>query len=75
MKDIVQRVMNNDKMYPADITYPPSMIATGMFLCYSNLRDGGKDALKPFMPKHLMLDVELVTPENAKDFYFKDSIY
>jgi hypothetical protein len=28
-----------------------------------------------FLPKHLMLDVELITPENAKDYYFPDSVY
>ena len=33
MKDIVKRVMDGDKMFPADITYPPSMIATGMTIC------------------------------------------
>jgi hypothetical protein len=27
------------------------------------------------MPRHLLLDVELITPENAKDFYFPDSVY
>lgn len=75
MKDIVKRVMDGDKMFPADITYPPSMIATGMFTCVSALRDGNRDKLKPFLPKHLMLDVEMVTPENAKDFYFPNSVY
>lgn len=75
MKDIVKRVMDGDKMFPADITYPPSMIATGMFTCYSALRDGSKDKLKPFLPKHLMLDVEMIDKENAKNFYFPESIY
>ena len=29
----------------------------------------------PFNPPHLMIDLELITPENAKDYYFPDSIY
>lgn len=75
MKDIVKRVMDGDKMFPADITYPPSMIATGMTMAVAALRDGNKEKMRPFLPKHLMLDVEMVTPENAKDFYFPESVY
>lgn len=75
MKDIIKRVMDGDKMYPADITYPPSMIATGMTLCEAALQDGNRAKKAPYLPKHLMLDVELVTPDNAKQFYFPDSVY
>ena len=75
MKDIVKRVMDGDKMFPADITYPPSMIATGMTMAVAALRDGNVDKKRPYLPKHLMLDVELVTPENAKDFYVPESVY
>lgn len=75
MKDIVKRVMDNDPMYPANITYPPSMIATGIQLCVGVLRDGKREAKAPFMPRHMMIDVELITPENAKSYYFPDSVY
>lgn len=74
MKDIVKRVMDGDPLYPADITYPPSMIAVGMQTAAGMLR-AGKDNAKKYMPKHIVLDIDLVTPENAKDFYFPDSIY
>jgi ribose transport system substrate-binding protein len=75
MKDIIKRVMDKDPMYPADITYPPSMIATGMEMAAAVL-NGGKRAEKlQFMPRHLMIDVDLVTPENAKQFYFPKSVY
>jgi ribose transport system substrate-binding protein len=72
-KTIVKRVMDKDPLYPADITYPPSMIATGIFLAVSNLRDGNLDKINPFMPKHVKIDVELITPENASKYYFPDS--
>lgn len=75
MKDVVHRVMNKDPMVPADITYPPSMIATGIHMCVSALRDGNKDKVMEFMPRHLLIDVELITPENAKSYYFPDSVY
>lgn len=74
MKDVVKRVMENDPMFPANITYPPSMIAVGVSTAASMLR-AGKEEAKKFMPKHLMIDVELITPENAKDYYFPDSVY
>lgn len=75
MKDIVKRVMDKDPMFPADITYPPSMIATGMELA-STVLMGGQHAKKmQFMPHHLVIDVDLILPENAKDYYFPNSVY
>lgn len=74
MKDIVKRVMDKDAMYPADITYPPSMIAFGMQTAAGMLR-AGKDNTKKYTPRHVMLDIDLITPDNAKDFYFPDSVY
>ncbi len=75
MKDVVRMVMDKDPMVPADITYPPSMIATGIHLGASVLRDGNREKVMQFMPRHLMIDVELITPENAKQYYFPESVY
>lgn len=74
MKDVVKRVMDKDPMFPGDITYPPSMIALGMQTAAGMLR-GGKENSKKFMPKQLKFDVDIITPDNAKDYYFPDSIY
>ncbi|MDZ4753658.1 MAG: substrate-binding domain-containing protein [Phycisphaerae bacterium] len=75
MKDIVKRVRDKDPMYPADITYPPSMIATGIQLAVGVLRDGERKKVLEFMPKHMMIDVELITPANAAQYYFEQSVY
>lgn len=75
MKEVVKMVMDKDPMVPGNITYPPSMIATGIHLCVTTLRDGKKDEVMKFMPRHLLIDVELVTPQNAKNYYFADSVY
>ncbi len=75
MKDVVKMVMDKDPMVPGNITYPPSMIATGIHTCVSTLRDGKKDEVMKFMPRHLLIDVELITPQNAKNYYFADSVY
>lgn len=96
MKTIVKKVMDRDPMYPADITYPPAMIAAGIHLAVANLRDGGNEqGVHDLIPAHLRLeksalatskttggaqrrialDVHLITPENASEFYFADSVY
>ena len=75
MKDIVKRVMDQDPMFPADITYPPSMIATGIQLATSVLEGGDRESIMRFMPQHLMIDVELILPENAEKYYFPASVF
>jgi ribose transport system substrate-binding protein len=75
MKDVIKMVMDKSPMVPADITYPPSMIGAGIHMAASALRDGKRKEIEQFLPRHLMLDVEVVTPENAKQFYFPDSVY
>jgi len=75
MKEAVKMVMDKDPMVPANITYPPSMIAAGIHTAVGVLRDGKKDDVMKFMPRHLMMDVELITPDNAKAYYFPESIY
>lgn len=75
MKEIVKRVMEGDRMYRADITYPPSMIAIGIHEAVSILRDGKRKEILKFMPKHIYIDCEIITPENAKRYYFEDSVY
>lgn len=75
MKDVIKMVLDKDPMVPADMTYPPSMIAAGIHEAASALRDGNKDKVREFMPKHLVMDVELVLPENAHQHYFAESVY
>ena len=74
MKDIVKRVMDKDPLFPGDITYPPSMIGIGIQTAAAMLREGKENA-KKFTPRHIVIDLEAITPDNAKDFYFPDSIY
>ena len=88
-KDIVKRVMDRDPMYPADITYPPAMIAAGIHTCVYKLGGIDKARLAELMPahisldlddvtgeaRHIKLDVDLITPENARKYYFPDSVF
>lgn len=67
MKEMVERVMNGDTMIPADVTYPPSMIATAIELTAVGLVSSA-----PVSGEFIIGSV-LVTQDNAADFYFPDS--
>ena len=97
MKQIVKRVMDRDPMFPADVTYPPGMIAAGIALAAAGAGSGDERAVFRDIPASLAyrprpgcrvaapavappqrtirVDVQLVTPDNAKEFYFPDSVY
>ncbi len=96
MKEIVKKVLDKDPLYPADTSYPPSMIAAGIHLGLAAALYGGDEtAVAENIPAHLgvradqlakepaadgaqrdvVLDVQLITPENAADFYFPDSAF
>jgi ribose transport system substrate-binding protein len=53
MKQIVKRVMDKDPLYPANITYPPAMIAAGIDLAAAKLKDGSLSAAAGKSPEHL----------------------
>lgn len=75
-KDIIKMVMDGDKLVRADVTYPPSMIATGISMAVMGVRD---QKLSGFyqnkIPSKIILAAELITKSNAKDYYEKDSIF
>lgn len=61
--------------YAATVTYSPSMIAAGIHLCVSNLRDGRSEQIDRFMPQRIVIPAELITPENAGDYYVPEARY
>ena len=67
MKEMVKRVMNGDPMMPVDVLYSPTMVAVAMDLTALGLED------KIPVRGDYILKASLITKENAKDFYFKDS--
>jgi ribose transport system substrate-binding protein len=58
MKDIVKRVMDKDPIYPADITYPPAMIAAGIDIAVAQLKDKSVAAAAGKTPEHLGITKE-----------------
>ncbi|MDB6176270.1 ABC transporter substrate-binding protein [Paracoccus sp. Z330] len=67
MKEMIKRVKDNDAMIPADVTYPPSMIATAIEVTAVGLVSNAP------VSGDFIIGSVLVTPENADDFYFPDS--
>ena len=67
MKEMIKRVMDGDTMIPADVTSPPSMIATAI-----EMTAVGLTSTAPVSGTFTIGSV-LVTQENAEQFYYPDS--
>jgi ribose transport system substrate-binding protein len=67
MKEMVQKVMNGDPVIQVDVLYPPAMVATSMDLTALGLEE------KMPVQGNYILNATLVTKQNAKEFYYKDS--
>src|SRR5690606_21099471 len=67
MKEMIKRTMDGDAMIPANVTYPPSMIATAI-----EITAVGLVSAAPVSGDFIIGSV-LVTPENAATFYYPDS--
>ena len=67
MKEMIKRTMDGDAMIPANVTYPPSMIATAI-----EITAVGLVSPAPVSGDFIIGSV-LVTPENAETYYYPDS--
>lgn len=71
-KFVVKKVMDNDPVIRATVSYPPMMAYRGIREALNGLRNGKKpvDGIS-----EIVIPSEIITPENAKDFYFPESRY
>lgn len=67
MKEMILRTAEGDPMIPANVTYPPSMIATAIEMTAVGLTSNAP------VSGTFTIGSVLVTEENAMDFYFEDS--
>jgi len=75
-KDVIKMVMDGNPLVKADVTYPPSMVATGISMAVMSLRGQKLNGFyQQQLPSRIILSAELVTPENAKNYYFPDSVF
>lgn len=75
-KEMIKKVMDGDPLVKADVTYPPSMIASGVSIAVMSLR-GQKlnNFYQGKIPSKIILAAELITKQNAKSYYVPDSIF
>jgi len=69
MNDMIKRVMEGDNMVPANVLYPPAMIATAMQVTVAHYYGSA-----PVRGTYLIAS-PLITQENAEQYYFPDSPY
>ena len=67
MKQMIERVQANDRLVPADVLYPPAMIATAIEVTALKYT-----ANVPIEGRYI-LGSPLITPENADEYYYPDS--
>jgi ribose transport system substrate-binding protein len=67
MKEMIARTRDNDPMIPANVTYPPSMIATAIEVTAVGLVSNAP------VSGNFIIGSVLVTPENAEQYYYPDS--
>lgn len=68
-KNIIKRILDGDPLIRATVTYPPKMSYEAIRMTLEKLTED-----KPF-PREVTMPSELVTKENAKEFYYPKSIY
>lgn len=74
-KAMLQKIMDGDELVKANVTYPPDCIATAIGLAvlgYNNQVFEGFYQKK--LPLRIILSAELITAENAADYYNPDEI-
>ena len=67
MKEIINRIMQGDPQLPVNVTYPPAQISTAIELTALGLVSDTP------VSGRFIIGSQLVTPENAEQFYFPDS--
>lgn len=67
MKEMIARTRDGDEMIPANVTYPPAMIATAI-----EMTAVGLTSTAPVSGTFVIGSV-LITEENAAEFYYPDS--
>ncbi len=73
-KEIIEMVMEGDELVTADVTYPPNMAATGISMAVLGMRGQHLNGFyQNAIPSEIILAAELITEENAEQYYEPDS--
>ncbi|WP_134680365.1 ABC transporter substrate-binding protein [Paracoccus ravus] len=67
MKEIIKRIMEGDKQLPVNVTYPPALISSAIEMTALRFVSNAP------MTGRFIIGSQLITPENAEQFYYPDS--
>ena len=67
MKDIIKRIMDKDPQLPVNVTYPPALISSAIEMTALNFVSNAP------MTGRYIISSQLITPENAEQYYFPES--
>lgn len=73
-KDIIKMVMEGHDVVRSTVTYSPSMVASGIALAVSGVRGETQGDLY-HNPNRVILSAELITIDNAEQYYFPDAAF
>jgi ribose transport system substrate-binding protein len=74
-KDIIKMVMDGNPQVPANVTYLPSMVGSAISTAVLALRGQPlPGCYQKQVPAKIIIASELITPENAKDYYVPESV-
>lgn len=73
-KIMIKKVMDGDPLVQADVTYPPNMIATGITI---GVHGAKGTAIPGFYqsPGKVVVNADLITKANAKNYYVPESVF
>ncbi len=75
-KDIIKMIMDGDELVQADVTYHPSMAGSAVILGVMGARgENFKGFYQNALPSTIIIAAELITKENAADFYTPESVF
>lgn len=75
-KNIVKMIMDGNPLVEIDFTYPPNMIATAINLAVMALKGQSLNGFyQNGIPRKIILSTETITKQNAKQYYFPDSVF
>ncbi|WP_204274599.1 substrate-binding domain-containing protein [Vibrio astriarenae] len=74
-KDIIKMIIDEDPVVRATVTYPANMIASGIALAVTGLKEENLGTMYHTTPSRVILAAELVDKHNAEKFYEPRSVF
>lgn len=75
-KDIIKMIIDGNELVQADVTYHPSMAATALSMAvYGTKGIALPGYYQQKVPSKIILAAELITKENAEDYYEPESLF